>query len=379
MDDTTPTNPVNEIDPRTAWQWMRDGAVLLDVREPAEWSHGRPAGSLSAPCSRFDAALAELALPPGSDIVLICTGGVRSRRVAARMHGPHARLASVSGGFTQWLAEGLPLLDGESLSAQDTERYDRHLRLPEIGLAGQRRLLASKVLLVGAGGLGSPAGLYLAAAGIGTLSLVDDDHVERSNLQRQVLHGDDDIGRPKVRSAAARLQTLNPGVRVHAIEQRLLAENACELLAGHDLVIDGADNFATRYLVNAACVQLGIPWVYGAVERFRGQVSVFVPGQGPCYRCLFPEPPPAEFAPNCSEAGVLGVLPGVIGLLQATEAIKQLLGLGQTLQGTLLNYDALRMRFDRIGLERDPACPGCADGLDLLARMPAGIAAACST
>lgn len=370
---------IAEIEPRAAWQRVREGALLIDVREESEWGQGRPAGSVAAPRSRIDAALAELALAADSDILLICAGGVRSRLVAELMRERgHTRLASVTGGFTRWRADGLPLLDGDGLDAQDSERYDRHLRLPEVGLAGQRRLLASKVLMVGAGGLGSPAALYLAAAGVGTLTLVDDDRVERSNLQRQVLHGDDDVGRAKVLSAAKRLHALNPTVQVHAVAERLGLDNARDLLAGHDLVIDGADNFATRYLVNAACIDLGIPWVYGAVERFRGQVSVFVPGQGPCYRCLFPEPPPPEFAPNCAEAGVLGVLPGVIGLLQATEAIKHLLGLGQPLHGVLLNYDALSMRFSHSRMLRDPACPGCADGLDLAARLPAGLASVCA-
>lgn len=379
----TTTNPdkkaVPVIDPRTAWQRATAGAVLIDVREPGEWSQGRPAGAVSAPCSDFDSAFAKLGLPSDREIVLICAGGIRSLQVGERLlERGFSRLASVGGGFNRWLAEGLPLLDGEALPPQEAERYDRHLRLPDVGLAGQRRLLSSKVALVGAGGLGSPAALYLAAAGVGTLTMVDDDRVERSNLQRQVLHGEADIGQLKVQSAAARLGALNPGVKINAHAQRLDMANVRDLLSGHDLVIDGADNFATRYLINAACVSLGIPWVYGAVERFRGQVSVFVPRQGPCYRCLFPEPPAAEFAPNCSEAGVLGVLPGVIGLLQATEAVKHLLGIGESLRGTLLGYDALAMRFDRSGLLRDPECPGCADGQSLEARLPAGIAATCN-
>jgi molybdopterin/thiamine biosynthesis adenylyltransferase/rhodanese-related sulfurtransferase len=370
---------VEDIDVHTAWRRVQDGARLVDVREPSEWSQGRPARSESAPCSALEAALADLALSPGQDIVLICAGGVRSRRVAEHLAAAgHARVASVTGGFGQWLAAGLPLLEGEGLPPADAERYDRHLRLPDVGLAGQKRLLSAKVLLVGAGGLGSPAALYLAAAGIGQLTLVDDDHVERSNLQRQVLHGDSDVGQAKVLSAAKRLAALNPGVHVEPVGQRLDRENVLSLLAGHDLVIDGADNFDTRYLVNAACGTLGIPWVYGAVERFRGQVSLFVPGAGPCYRCLFPEPPPPGFAPNCAEAGVLGVLPGVIGLLQATEAIKHLLGLGQTLAGTLLTYDAASMRFGRVTLERDPACPGCAEGAPMLSRLPATGGGACS-
>lgn len=368
-----------EIDPRTAWERVRDGALLIDVREPPEWSEGRPALGHSAPCSAFDEGIAALDPAPDRELVLICARGIRSRQLAERLAGqgfPH--VASVAGGFRRWLAEGLPLLEGPGLEPQAVERYDRHLRLPEVGLAGQRRLLDSRILLVGAGGLGSPVALYLAAAGVGTLTVVDNDRVERSNLQRQVLHEEAWIGRPKVDSAKARLQGLNPGIRVEAVQARLDLDNVCGLLAGHDLVVDGADNFATRYLVNAACIHLGIPWVYGAVERFRGQVGLFVPGEGPCYRCLFPEPPPPEHAPTCAEAGVLGVLPGTIGLLQATEAVKFLLGIGEPLRGVLLSYDALGMRFQRSRLQRDPECPGCAPGVDLADRLPAVAAQSCA-
>ncbi len=379
MNSSNSLSGVDEIDARLARDRVRQGAVLVDVREPAEWGQGRPADSVSAPHSLFQGAMAALQLSPSQDVVLICASGVRSRQCAQQAAAMgFTRVESVTGGFKAWLACGLPLLGGEGLDPQDADRYDRHLRLPEVGMAGQQRLLSARVLLVGAGGLGSPAALYLAAAGIGHLTLVDDDLVERSNLQRQVLHGEDDVGRAKVLSASQRLAALNPGVVVRAVEKRLDQDNALDLLSGHDLVIDGADNFATRYLVNAACETLGMPWVYGAVERFRGQVSLFVPGQGPCYRCLFPEPPPPAFAPNCAEAGVLGVLPGVIGLLQATEAIKHLLGLGQSLKGTLLTYDALRMQFDRLVLQRDPDCRGCAEGIPLAARLPVASAEACA-
>ncbi|MEM0129690.1 MAG: molybdopterin-synthase adenylyltransferase MoeB [Thermoplasmata archaeon] len=238
-------------------------------------------------------------------------------------------------------------------------RFSRHLLLPEIGLAGQRRLLASRVLLVGAGGLGSPAALYLAAAGVGTIGIVDFDRVDRSNLQRQILFGEREIGEPKVDAAARRIRDLNPQARVIAHPERLDRENALTILGGYDLVVDGSDNFPTRYLVNDACIRLGIPDVFGSIYRFEGQVSVFGLGDGPCYRCLYPEPPPPELVPSCAEAGVLGVLPGVIGTLQATEAVKVLLNVGEPLAGRLLLYDALAMAFREVAIRRDPHCPRC--------------------
>jgi molybdopterin/thiamine biosynthesis adenylyltransferase len=252
------------------------------------------------------------------------------------------------------------------VDADFSERYSRHLRLPEVGLEGQRRLEAARVLLVGAGGLGSPAAYYLAAAGVGTLRLADDDVVDRSNLQRQILHTDARIGMSKVASATAALSALNPRARIEGVAERITGANVERLLDGVDVVIDGADNFPARYLLNDACVKLGKPLVYGAVHRFEGQVSVFDAGRGrgaaPCYRCLFPEPPPPEAAPNCSEAGVLGVLPGVIGMLQATEAIKLLLDIGEPLRGRLLHFDALAMRFRETRLASDPDCVLCAPG-----------------
>lgn len=351
---------IPELDPLDAWQRMQDGALLVDVREENEWALGRPAGSLAVPRSHVEFQIGQVAPERDREVLLICAAGARSLLVADSLRRMgYGRIASVAGGFTRWRQCGLPVLEDVRLDADARERYDRHLRLPEIGIDGQRRLLDSRILLVGAGGLGSPAALYLAAAGVGHLALIDDDHVERSNLQRQVLHDDDSIGQAKVQSAARRLSAINPGITVQQIRKRLADDNACAVLAGYDVVIDGADNFATRYRVNAACLELGIPWVYGAVQRFQGQASVFMPGRGPCYRCLFPEPPPAEFAPSCSEAGVLGVLPGLIGMIQATEAIKLLLGLGTPLAGRILTYDALAMRFGQISLPRDPQCPGC--------------------
>jgi molybdopterin/thiamine biosynthesis adenylyltransferase len=275
---------------------------------------------------------------------------------------------SVEGGTARWIAEGLPVekpqLDAD---ARDfNERYSRHLLLPEIGAEGQRRLEASRVLLLGAGGLGSPAAFYLAAAGVGRLRIADDDVVDRSNLQRQILHADARVGEAKVASAALALSALNPRTKIETLAERATSENVERLLDGVDVVVDGADNFPARYLLNDACVKLGKPLVYGAVQRFEGQASVFDAGrrrgQAPCYRCLFPEPPPPESAPNCAEAGVLGVLPGVIGLLQANEAIKLLLGIGEPLVGRLLHFDALAMRFRETRLRADPDCPVCAPG-----------------
>jgi molybdopterin/thiamine biosynthesis adenylyltransferase len=269
------------------------------------------------------------------------------------------------GGFGAWQAAGLPLA-GAPADADFMERYSRHLRLPQVGLEGQRKLESARMLLVGAGGLGSPAAFYLAAAGVGVLKLVDDDVVDRSNLQRQILHTEAGIGMPKVESAAAALRALNPRTQVEAVRARVSAENVESLVADVDVVIDGSDNFPTRYLLNDACVQLGKPLVYGAVHRFEGQASVFDAGRrrglSPCYRCLFPEPPTAVEAPNCAEAGVLGVLPGIIGLLQATEALKLALGIGESLAGRLLHFDALSMRFRETRLGPDPECPSCAPG-----------------
>jgi molybdopterin/thiamine biosynthesis adenylyltransferase len=276
----------------------------------------------------------------------------------------------MAGGFARWKSEGLPVELVRALDAASRERYARHLLMPQIGEAGQLRLESSKVLIVGAGGLGSPAAYYLAAAGVGTLGLVDHDVVERSNLQRQILHTDARIGIPKVVSARQTLEALNPTVKVLGHQIYLTSANVEQILDGYDVVVDGSDNFPTRYLINDACVKLGIANVHGAVYRFEGQVSVFWPSRrdrgdlrpGPCYRCVFPEPPPPEFALSCAEAGVLGVLPGVIGLLQATETIKLLLRIGEPLVGRMLYFDALGGSFYELALKRDPACRYCADG-----------------
>ena len=362
---------IPEIPPTEARQRQRSGAVLVDVRETFERATGHAEGALGVAKAELVSA-PEASLPdPGIEILLICQSGGRSMEAArALLARGYANVASIAGGTTRWIAEGLPIakpaLDEVGGDADFYERYSRHLKLPEVGEAGQRKLEAARIAMIGAGGLGSPAAFYLAAAGIGTLVLADDDVVDRSNLQRQILHTDARIGVAKTESARIALSALNPRVRIEAFAERVTSANVERLLDGADLVIDGADNFAARYLLNDACVKLVKPLVYGAVHRFEGQVSVFDAGCqrgiAPCYRCLFPEPPPPEAAPNCAEAGVLGVLPGVIGLLQATEAIKLILGIGTSLAGRLLHFDALAMRFRETRLTPDPECPVCAIG-----------------
>lgn len=358
-----------ELTPAQARARCLHGALLIDIRDEHERASGQAEGAVAIPRRQLEVDLAQHLPDRQAEIVLICQAGRRSLDTAARLlQQGYARVASVRGGTLAWTQAGLPLRIAETDPQRRgfLERYSRHLRLPQVGLDGQERLAQARVLLVGAGGLGSPAAFYLAAAGVGRLRLVDDDRVELSNLQRQVLHTDAEIGRPKVESAARRLAALNPLVRSEALRERVTAENVERLLEGVDVVIDGADNFPTRYLLNDACVKLGKPLVYGAVQQFEGQVSVFDAGrrrgQAPCYRCLFPEPPPPESAPSCSEAGVLGVLPGVIGLLQATEALKLLLGIGEPLSGRLLAFDALAMHFREIQLPPDPHCRVCAPG-----------------
>jgi molybdopterin/thiamine biosynthesis adenylyltransferase/rhodanese-related sulfurtransferase len=356
---------VEEISVEEARRRQQDGVVLIDVREPGETALGRPAGSRAVPRAQLEGN-PRAHHSPDAPLMLSCGSGKRSMLAAqALLAQGYTRVASVAGGFAAWKAAGLPLAESDE-DPDFLERYSRHLRLPQVGLEGQRRLESSRLLLVGAGGLGSPAALYLAAAGVGFIRVVDDDRVDRSNLQRQVVHTEAGIGVSKVESAAAAMRALNPRTRVEIVAARVGPENVEALIADVDVVIDGSDNFPTRYLLNDACVHLAKPLVYGAVHRFEGQASVFDAGRHrgvlPCYRCLFPAPPSAAEAPNCAEAGVLGVLPGVIGLLQATEALKLLLGIGDSLSGRLLHFDALRMRFRETRLAPDPDCPVCAPG-----------------
>jgi molybdopterin/thiamine biosynthesis adenylyltransferase/rhodanese-related sulfurtransferase len=358
-----------EVDPAAAFARHRAGALLVDVRAAHERALGMADGALGVAREALEAEPGAFLPAPGAggEILLICQSGRRSLLAAQALQARGYRnVASVAGGTSAWSAAGLPMSRPDA-DDDFLDRYSRHLRLPEVGLDGQQRLAGATMLLLGAGGLGSPAALYLAAAGVGTLRIVDDDLVERSNLQRQVLHADARIGVSKVASAAATLSALNPRTRIDAVAERLDSGNVERLFEDVDVVVDGADNFPVRYLLNDACVKLGKPLVYGAVHRFEGQVSVFDAGRArgtkPCYRCLFPEPPAAADAPNCSEAGVLGVLPGIVGLLQATEALKLVLGIGETLAGRLLHFDALGMRFRETRLAPDPHCAVCAPGV----------------
>ncbi|NLG59990.1 MAG: molybdopterin-synthase adenylyltransferase MoeB [Gammaproteobacteria bacterium] len=359
---------IKEISPREALLRAGQGARLIDVREDHERAAGMAEGAVGVRKAALESAPGEHIPAPGEEVILICRSGRRSAEAGeALARQGYANVASVAGGTERWQLEKLPMSAPDAGFDLDFhERYSRHMLLPEIGLEGQQRLQASRVLLLGAGGLGSPAAWYLAAAGVGTLRIADPDVVDRSNLHRQILHTDASIGTPKVRSASERLTALNPRTRIDAVQELVTSDNVERLIGDVDVVIDGADNFAIRYLLNDACVKLGKPLVYGAVHRFEGQVSVFDAGRHrgthPCYRCLFPEPPPPEAAPNCSEAGVLGILPGVVGLLEATEAIKLLLGLGEPLRGRLLHFDAMGMRFRETRLGPDPDCPLCAPG-----------------
>ncbi len=351
------------ISAEKASELCRQGALLIDIRDPDEIALGAP---LNTRCIPMQQLLDDVAgqLPDSAQTMLVlCASGKRSARVVEVLRAQgYAESFSVEGGFERWRSCGLAE-QGDADQRDYLQRYSRHLKLPEFGVEGQQRLDRATVVLIGAGGLGSPAAFYLAAAGVGRIRLIDDDVVDRSNLQRQILHTEAAIGQAKVDSARARLSALNPRVKVETISERLNAENVSRHLAGADVVIDGADNFSTRYLLSDACVHFQLPLVYGAVERFGGQVSVFDAGrnrgESPCYRCLFPLPPGPDEAPNCAEAGVLGVLPGIIGLLQATEAIKLISGLGQGLGGRLLQFDALSMQFRELRVSPDPQCAVC--------------------
>ena len=337
--------------------------VVIDVRERDEFVDGHVPGAEFIPRGLLDMKIEGLVPDREQPIVLYCAGGTRSALAARTLQElGYANVESMTGGFGAWKGEGYDFTIPKTLNQEQMTRYSRHLIIPEVGEAGQTKLLESRVLMLGAGGLGSPAGLYLAAAGVGTLGIIDSDVVDRSNLQRQVLHTDDRVGVSKVESARQTINSLNPDVEVVGYQERLTRDNAFEIFEGWDLILDGGDNFPTRYLINDASVQLGMPIVHGSVYRFEGQVTTFVPGQGPCYRCLYPEPPPPEFAPSCQEAGVLGVLPGIIGLLQATEAVKVILGIGEPLVGRLLKVDALKMSFREYRLRRDPECSLCREG-----------------
>jgi molybdopterin/thiamine biosynthesis adenylyltransferase/rhodanese-related sulfurtransferase len=352
---------IDEVDPADVKAQLGNGVVLVDVRENEEYESGHIPGAVHVPRSYLESRI-EAAVPDrDSHVVLYCASGNRSAWGAHALKEllGYENVESMRGGITLWKDRGYDVEASASLTRDQRERYSRHLLIPEVGVEGQQKLLEAKVLLLGAGGLGSPAGLYLAAAGVGTLGIVDDDEVDLSNLQRQVLHTTDRIGVPKVDSAEETINAINPDVEVVKYPVRLDASNIMEIIEGYDVIVDGLDNFPTRYLLNDASVRLRIPVVSAAILGFDGQLSVFAPYEGPCYRCLFREPPPAELAPSCGANGVLGVLPGVMGLLQATEAIKLVIGQGDPLIGRLLLYDALGATFTTVKVKRDPECPIC--------------------
>ena len=359
---------VEEVSVDRAYARVAAGAIILDVREPEEVAGGSPHEAVRLGRSFLEFRVEHEIPDRDREILVMCAGGSRSLLAGASLQQMgYRQVKSIRGGFNQWKTKGLPFEVPKVLGSRERERYQRHLIIPEVGEKGQARLLGSKVLLVGAGGLGSPTALYLAAAGVGTITIIDDDVVDRSNLQRQILHKDKNVGRLKVESAKSTLLELNPDISIEVIDQRLTSENVERLFTGQDVIADGTDNFATRYLVNDACVKLKIPNVHGSIFRFEGQVSVFWPSRSadaPCYRCLYPEPPPPEMAPSCAEAGVLGILPGVVGVMQAVETVKILLGIGQLLTGRLLVYDALASKFNELRLRKDPECPYCGVDVD---------------
>ncbi|MDQ2951863.1 MAG: molybdopterin-synthase adenylyltransferase MoeB [Chloroflexota bacterium] len=361
---------VKEATPQQVADLLRGGDVqLADVREKDEWDAGHLPGAVHVPKSFLEQWAEERIPDKNKPTVLYCAGGVRSAMAADTLSKlGYANIVSVAGGFNRWKDSGMAWVTPDSFTAEQAQRYSRHLLIPEVGEAGQHKLLRSKVLLIGAGGLGSPAAYYLAAAGVGQLGIVDSDMVDTTNLQRQILHSTERVGEPKALSAKQTLEALNPDVTVVPYQERLTSENIDRIIADYDVIIDGADNFPTRYLLNDASVKWKKPVVHGSIYRFEGQITVFKPrprdsadtGEtGPCYRCLFPTPPPPEMAPSCAEAGVLGVLPGVIGTLQANEAIKLLLGIGEPLIGRYLLFDALDTSFREVKLRRDQACPVC--------------------
>jgi molybdopterin/thiamine biosynthesis adenylyltransferase/rhodanese-related sulfurtransferase len=355
---------IDEIDPASASGFLSDGdAVAVDVREQDEWDEGHLPGAVHVPRGFLEQRIEQAAPDRRKPVILYCAGGARSALAAKTLEElGYERVFSLTGGFTDWKRNGLPFEIPRALAEPQRRRYSRHLLIPEVGEEGQQKLLDTRMLLIGAGGLGSPAALYLAAAGVGTLGIVDDDVVDETNLQRQVIHSTERLGESKAESAKRTIEALNPDVTVELFRERLTSENAERVLGnGWDVIVDGADNFPTRYLLNDASVWHGIPVVHGSIFRFEGQTTVFKTPEGPCYRCLFPQPPPPELAPSCAEGGVLGVLPGIIGSLQANEAIKLALGIGEPLVGRLLLLDALETRFTEIALRRDPDCPVCGE------------------
>ncbi|HEV7535463.1 MAG TPA: molybdopterin-synthase adenylyltransferase MoeB, partial [Acidimicrobiia bacterium] len=357
---------IREVTPEQA-DAEQGRATFVDVREADEFDQGTIPGSVFIPRGFLELQVEGKIPDKSTPLVVYCAGGARSALAVKSLADlGYTDVASMSGGFNQWKNEGRNWVTPQTLTPEQRNRYQRHLLLPEVSEAGQLKLLSSKVLLLGAGGLGSPAALYLAAAGVGTIGIIDMDVVDASNLQRQILHNMDRVGERKVDSAKKTLTALNPDVNVVTYDVRLGADNVLQIIDGYDLIVDGTDNFPTRYLVNDAALLKRIPVVHGSIFRFEGQATVFAPYEGPCYRCLIPEPPPPEMAPSCAEAGVLGVLPGIVGSIQAIEAIKVLLGLGEPLIGRLLAYDSLEQSFRTFKVNRDPNCPACGPDAEIV-------------
>jgi len=354
---------IKEWNPTEVNRQLTEGEyTLVDVREKHEWNEGYIPGAIHVPRGYLELQIEEAVPDKDKPVILYCAGGVRSLLAAETLKQMgYEQPISMAGGFGAWKGLGYAFTQPRILTEAQSRRYSRHLLVPEVGEQGQLKLLDAKVLLIGAGGLGSPAAYYLAAAGVGTLGLIDADIVDESNLQRQILHNTSRIGRLKVESARETIEALNPDIKVVAINDRLTKENVAQIIANYDIILDGTDNFPTRYLLNDASVIARKPVVHGSVFRFEGQLTVFKPYEGPCYRCLYPEPPPAALAPSCAEAGVLGILPGIVGLLQATEVIKLILEKGEPLVGRLLTFDALSAEFQELKLYRDPHCPACGE------------------
>ncbi|HVY79020.1 MAG TPA: molybdopterin-synthase adenylyltransferase MoeB [Solirubrobacterales bacterium] len=361
--DTQVKAPVEEIEPFEAQQELEGGdVVLIDTREPHEYQEAHLDGGRLVPPGLLADEIGTAAPDKSARTILYCRSGNRSYKAAEQLEAlGYTDVASMAGGILAWQEQGLPVIAADGMSAEQRDRYSRHTLLPEVGVDGQLKMLNAKVLLLGAGGLGAPTALYLAAAGIGTIGLVDDDVVDASNLQRQVIHNTERIGTPKTESARLTIEALNPDVKVVEHRFRLNAENILDIIGDYDVIVDGADNFPTRYLLNDASVRLRKPVVSASILSFDGQISTFVPYEGPCYRCLYPTPPPAELAPSCSANGVLGVMAGTMGLLQANEVIKLVIGIGEPLVGRLLLFEALGTRFTELKVRRDPECPICGE------------------
>ena len=366
---------IDEIDPTEAQKSLGNGAVFLDVREDGEYAQGHIPGAVHIPRSYLETRIEQLVPDRDKQLIIYCASGNRSAFAADTLESQlgYENVSSLTGGFTLWKDRGYDFKVPQSLTPQQRDRYSRHILLNEVGLEGQLKLLNAKVLLLGAGGLGSPTALYLAAAGVGTIGIVDDDVVDVSNLQRQVIHSEATVGISKVDSAEQAIKELNPDVKVNKYPVRIDASNIMEIIDGYDVIVDGVDNFPTRYLLNDATVRLGIPVVSASILGFEGQLTVFQPHDGPCYRCLFPQPPPAELAPSCGANGVLGVLPGVMGVLQATEVIKLVAEIGDPLIGRLLLYDALAASFTELKIRKDPECAICSRDPDSISADELGV------